>query len=194
MLASGIHVFFYTVPRFQHFIINDECFSTFHYKRWKHASLLGQRISHEILWAWIGKEKNVIEWCVDYELRCLDDQCLGTELEKSKLWNNFPAIFPSFISAEKSYRLLIIVKFYTLLSLNQKFFFSKYNNTTCWVFGFAKKKLVYWNRGSFWAIHYHRILLRGIQLTHVQRCWGSTVKMVFSWKFFTFHEANAVNV
>jgi glucose uptake protein GlcU len=37
---------------------------------------------------------------------------------------------------------------------------------------------------------YHVILLRGIQLTHVQRYLGSTVKMVFSYKIFTFHEAN----
>jgi hypothetical protein len=35
-----------------------------------------------------------------------------------------------------------------------------------------------------------KILLRGIQLTHVQRYWGSTVKMVFSFKVCTFHEAN----
>jgi hypothetical protein len=31
----------------------------------------------------------------------------------------------------------------------------------------------------------HMILLRGIQLTNVQRCWGTTVKMVFSYKIFT---------
>jgi hypothetical protein len=34
------------------------------------------------------------------------------------------------------------------------------------------------------------ILLRGIQLTHVPRYWGSTVIMVFPHKFFTFNEAN----
>jgi hypothetical protein len=34
------------------------------------------------------------------------------------------------------------------------------------------------------------ILLRDIQLTHVQRYCGTTVKMVFSYKIFTFHEAN----
>jgi hypothetical protein len=34
------------------------------------------------------------------------------------------------------------------------------------------------------------ILLRGIQLTHVQRYFGSIVEMVFSYKIFTFHEAN----
>jgi hypothetical protein len=34
------------------------------------------------------------------------------------------------------------------------------------------------------------ILLRGIQITHVQCYWGSTVKMVFSLQMFTFHEAN----
>jgi hypothetical protein len=33
------------------------------------------------------------------------------------------------------------------------------------------------------------ILLRGIQLTHVQCYGGSSVKMVFSCKIFTFHEA-----
>jgi hypothetical protein len=32
------------------------------------------------------------------------------------------------------------------------------------------------------------ILLRGIQLTHVQRYWGSTVKMVLSFKIFTLNE------
>jgi hypothetical protein len=35
-----------------------------------------------------------------------------------------------------------------------------------------------------------KILLRGIQLTNVQRYWGSTVKMVCSCKIFTFYEAN----
>jgi hypothetical protein len=35
-----------------------------------------------------------------------------------------------------------------------------------------------------------KILLRGIQLTKVQRYWGSIVKMVFSYKMFTFYEAN----
>jgi hypothetical protein len=30
----------------------------------------------------------------------------------------------------------------------------------------------------------------GIQLAHVQRYWGSTVKMVFSFNIFTFHETN----
>jgi hypothetical protein len=34
------------------------------------------------------------------------------------------------------------------------------------------------------------ILLRGIQSILVQRNWGSTVKMVFSYKMFTFYEAN----
>jgi hypothetical protein len=34
------------------------------------------------------------------------------------------------------------------------------------------------------------ILLRGIQLTHVQRYWGSTVKMVFSYEIFSVHEVN----
>jgi hypothetical protein len=34
------------------------------------------------------------------------------------------------------------------------------------------------------------ILLRGIQLTHVQRYSGSTVKIVFSYKICTFHQAN----
>jgi hypothetical protein len=34
------------------------------------------------------------------------------------------------------------------------------------------------------------ILLRGIQLTNVQRYWGSTVKIVFSYEIFNFHEAN----
>jgi hypothetical protein len=34
------------------------------------------------------------------------------------------------------------------------------------------------------------ILLRGIHLTLVQRYKGSTVKMVFSYKIFTFYEAN----
>jgi hypothetical protein len=34
------------------------------------------------------------------------------------------------------------------------------------------------------------ILLRGIQLTHVPRYFGSTVKMIFSYKIFPFHEAN----
>jgi hypothetical protein len=34
------------------------------------------------------------------------------------------------------------------------------------------------------------ILLRGIQLTHAQRYCGSTGKMVFSFKFFSFNEAN----
>jgi hypothetical protein len=34
------------------------------------------------------------------------------------------------------------------------------------------------------------ILLRGIQLTHVQSNWGSSVKMVFSYKICTFHDAN----
>jgi hypothetical protein len=33
-------------------------------------------------------------------------------------------------------------------------------------------------------------LLRGIQLTLVQRYWGSTLKMLFSYKFFSFYEAN----
>jgi hypothetical protein len=32
--------------------------------------------------------------------------------------------------------------------------------------------------------------IRGIQLTHVQRYFGSTVKMVFSYQIFTFHESN----
>jgi hypothetical protein len=37
----------------------------------------------------------------------------------------------------------------------------------------------------------YSILLRDIQLTHVQCYWGSTVKMVFSYKIFcTCHEAN----
>jgi hypothetical protein len=36
----------------------------------------------------------------------------------------------------------------------------------------------------------YTILLRGIQLTHVQRYLGSNVKMLFSYKTFTFHEAN----
>jgi hypothetical protein len=36
------------------------------------------------------------------------------------------------------------------------------------------------------------ILLRGIQLTLVQRYWGSNVKMVFSYKIFTFYEANTL--
>jgi hypothetical protein len=34
------------------------------------------------------------------------------------------------------------------------------------------------------------ILLRGIQLTHVQRYWGLTVKMVLPYKIVTFYEAN----
>jgi hypothetical protein len=34
------------------------------------------------------------------------------------------------------------------------------------------------------------ILLRGIQLTHAQYYWGSTVKMLSSFEIFTFHEAN----
>jgi hypothetical protein len=34
------------------------------------------------------------------------------------------------------------------------------------------------------------ILLRGIQLTNVQRYRGSTVKMVFSYKICIFYEAN----
>jgi hypothetical protein len=34
------------------------------------------------------------------------------------------------------------------------------------------------------------ILLRGIQLTHIQRYCCSTVKMVVSFKIFTFHETN----
>jgi hypothetical protein len=34
------------------------------------------------------------------------------------------------------------------------------------------------------------ILLRGIQLTLVQRYWGSTVNIVFSYKIFIFYEAN----
>jgi hypothetical protein len=36
------------------------------------------------------------------------------------------------------------------------------------------------------------ILLRGIQLTHVQRYRGTNVKMVFSYKLFTFHEASVI--
>jgi hypothetical protein len=35
-------------------------------------------------------------------------------------------------------------------------------------------------------------LLRGIQLTLVQRYWGSTVKMLFSYKIFTFYDANTL--
>jgi hypothetical protein len=34
------------------------------------------------------------------------------------------------------------------------------------------------------------ILLRGIQLTHVPRYWGSTVKIVLQYKIVTFYEAN----
>jgi hypothetical protein len=34
------------------------------------------------------------------------------------------------------------------------------------------------------------VLPRGIHLTLVQRCWGSTVKMLFSYTIFTFYEAN----
>jgi hypothetical protein len=36
------------------------------------------------------------------------------------------------------------------------------------------------------------ILLRGIQLTHLQRYRGLTVKMVPSYKIFPFNEANTV--
>jgi hypothetical protein len=36
------------------------------------------------------------------------------------------------------------------------------------------------------------ILLRGIQLTLVQRSWGSIVKMLFSYKVFTFYAANTL--
>jgi hypothetical protein len=36
---------------------------------------------------------------------------------------------------------------------------------------------------------YEWILLRGIQLTHVQRYWGSTVKMVLSYEIITLNEA-----
>jgi hypothetical protein len=36
------------------------------------------------------------------------------------------------------------------------------------------------------------ILLRGIQLTLVHRYWCSTVKMVFSYKIFTFYEASTL--
>jgi hypothetical protein len=35
-----------------------------------------------------------------------------------------------------------------------------------------------------------KILLSGIQLTHVKCHWGSTVKMVLSYKSFTLNEAN----
>jgi hypothetical protein len=33
------------------------------------------------------------------------------------------------------------------------------------------------------------ILLRGIQLTYVQRYWGSTLQMVLTYKIFTLNEA-----
>jgi hypothetical protein len=44
---------------------------------------------------------------------------------------------------------------------------------------------------DIWTIvHFKTILLRGIQLTHVPRYWGSTGKIVFPNKMFTFDEAN----
>jgi hypothetical protein len=44
--------------------------------------------------------------------------------------------------------------------------------------------------GLYMYTVYSMFLLRGIQLTNVQRYLGSTVKMVLSYKIFTFHEAN----
>jgi hypothetical protein len=41
------------------------------------------------------------------------------------------------------------------------------------------------HRGTLVLTVHVPILLRGIQLTHVQRYWGSTVKMVVSYKIFT---------
>jgi hypothetical protein len=39
-------------------------------------------------------------------------------------------------------------------------------------------------------VRVQKILLRGIQLTHVQRYRGSTVKMELSYKIFTLNEAS----
>jgi hypothetical protein len=36
----------------------------------------------------------------------------------------------------------------------------------------------------------HLLTVDSATFTHAQRYWGSTVKMVFSYKIFTFHEAN----
>jgi hypothetical protein len=47
-----------------------------------------------------------------------------------------------------------------------------------------------WLPSMFQTQSSFRILLRGIQLTHVQRYWGSTAKMVFPFKMFTFYETN----
>jgi hypothetical protein len=46
---------------------------------------------------------------------------------------------------------------------------------------------------SFTTVYDNTILLRGIQLTIVQRYWGSTVKIMFSYQICTFYEANTVH-
>jgi hypothetical protein len=42
----------------------------------------------------------------------------------------------------------------------------------------------------WWQVN-KKILLRGSPLKHGQGFWGSTEKLVFSFKIFTFYEANA---
>jgi hypothetical protein len=50
--------------------------------------------------------------------------------------------------------------------------------------------ILYFLQLYIYSIVFHWILLRGIQLTHVQRNGGSTVKIVLECKIFTLNEAN----